>query len=56
MSIDIIYPKDNIGIKNWNIVNDDVMGGISRSSLSMNDENNLIFSGYLSLENNGGFA
>ena len=56
MSIDIIYPKNNIGIKNWNIVNDDVMGGISRSSLSMNDENNLIFSGYLSLENNGGFA
>ena len=56
MSIDIIYPKNNIGIKNWNIVNDDVMGGISRSSLSINDENNLIFSGYLSLENNGGFA
>ena len=56
MSMDIVFPKNNIGIKNWNIVNDDVMGGISRSSLSMNDENNLIFSGYLSLENNGGFA
>ena len=56
MSIDIIYPKNNIGINNWNIVNDDVMGGISSSNLTINDENNLIFSGYLSLENNGGFA
>ena len=32
------------------------MGGISKSYLSVNDENNLIFNGYLSLENNGGFA
>tara|TARA_Y100000746_G_C15409267_1_gene409661 strand:- start:511 stop:1005 length:495 start_codon:yes stop_codon:yes gene_type:complete len=56
MTIDLINPQNNIGVKNWNIVNDDVMGGISRSNLSINDENNLMFSGYLSLENNGGFA
>jgi monofunctional biosynthetic peptidoglycan transglycosylase len=55
-SIDLINPKKNVGIKNWNIVNDDVMGGVSISYLSINDENNLIFRGYLSLENNGGFA
>ena len=55
-SIDLINPKQNIGMENWSIVNDDVMGGISKSNLSMNGENNLIFSGYLSLENNGGFA
>ena len=55
-SIDLINPEKNVGIKNWNIVNDDVMGGISRSYLSLSDENNLIFNGYLSLENNGGFA
>ena len=24
--LDVINPKKNIGIKNWNIVNDDVMG------------------------------
>ena len=30
-SIDIVNPENNIGIKNWNIVNDDVMGGISKS-------------------------
>ena len=55
-SIDIINPKNNIGLKNWNIVNDDVMGGVSKSYLSLNDENNLIFSGNVSLDNNGGFA
>ena len=55
-TFDIINPEKNIGMSNWNIVNDDVMGGISKSYLSVNDENNLIFNGYLSLENNGGFA
>ena len=55
-SIDIINPKNNIGLKNWNIINDDVMGGVSKSYLSLNDENNLIFSGNVSLDNNGGFA
>ena len=55
-SIDIINPENNIGLKNWNIVNDDVMGGVSKSYLSLNDENNLIFSGNVSLDNNGGFA
>ena len=55
-TFDIINPEKNVGLSNWNIVNDDVMGGISKSYLSVNDENNLIFNGYLSLENNGGFA
>jgi hypothetical protein len=35
-SIDLINPKKNVGIKNWNIVNDDVMGGVSISYLSIN--------------------
>ena len=55
-SFDIVNPEKNIGMKNWTIVNDDVMGGVSKSTLSINDDNNLIFNGYLSLENNGGFA
>ena len=55
-SIDIVNPENDIGLKNWNIVNDDVMGGISKSYLALNDENNLIFSGNVSLRNNGGFA
>ena len=55
-SMDLINPEKNVGITNWYIVNDDVMGGISKSYLSINEEKNLIFNGYLSLENNGGFA
>ena len=55
-SVDLLNPEKNIGWDNWNIVNDDVMGGISTSYLSVSDEKNLIFNGNLSLENNGGFA
>ena len=55
-SLDLINPENNIGVNNWSIVNDDVMGGISKSFLSINENENLIFKGYLSLENNGGFA
>lgn len=42
-------------LDNWEIVNDTVMGGRSRSRLDIND-NTLSFSGSLSLQNNGGFA
>lgn len=55
-NLDLINPENNIGVNNWSIVNDDVMGGISKSFLSINEDENLIFKGYLSLENNGGFA
>ena len=55
-SIDLINPNQNIGLKGWGIVNDDVMGGVSTSYISLNEEKNLIFKGYLSLKNNGGFA
>lgn len=54
--IDIINIEKQIGNNNWSIVNDNVMGGISESNLSINDKNNLIFNGSVSLENNGGFA
>jgi monofunctional biosynthetic peptidoglycan transglycosylase len=40
----------------WRVVNDDVMGGISKSSISVSENNYLVFSGEVSLENNGGFA
>ena len=39
----------------WQIVNDDVMGGVSRSSLVLTN-GVLVFQGEVSLENNGGFA
>jgi len=40
---------------NWYIVNDDVMGGLSKGTLKYSDST-VVFSGELSLKNNGGFA
>ncbi|TVQ08222.1 MAG: CIA30 family protein [Bacteroidetes bacterium] len=40
----------------WLIVNDGVMGGLSRSSFVLSDRNTAVFSGIVRLENNGGFA
>lgn len=41
---------------NWQIVNDNVMGGISRSTLEMHSDGFAEFNGTVSLRNNGGFA
>lgn len=41
--------------KRWRIVNDDVMGGLSSSKAIVQD-NKIVFTGNVSLENNGGFA
>ena len=40
----------------WLIVNDGVMGGLSKSKFILSDSNTAIFSGNVTLENNGGFA
>lgn len=40
----------------WRIVNDGVMGGLSSSRAIINNDNKIVFSGNVSLENNGGFA
>lgn len=40
----------------WYTVNDDVMGGVSTSNITSTKNGTGIFKGYLSLENNGGFA
>ncbi|MCJ7627560.1 MAG: CIA30 family protein [Longimicrobiales bacterium] len=40
----------------WNIVNDGVMGGLSSSDLELTDSDTGLFSGFVSLDNNGGFA
>jgi hypothetical protein len=42
--------------KDWQTVNDGVMGGISEGKFKITDTNTLAFFGTLSLENNGGFA
>ena len=43
-------------LNEWRIVNDGVMGGVSKSSLILNDLGNGQFMGHVSLVNNGGFA
>lgn len=40
----------------WRIINDGVMGGISSSRMTVLPDGNGLFSGRVSLENNGGFA
>ena len=40
----------------WQVVNDDVMGGVSTSQFQLITNGGAIFSGVVSLENNGGFA
>lgn len=41
---------------NWRIVNDGVMGGRSSSNVKIAKQGEMLFSGNLSLANNGGFA
>lgn len=43
-------------LNHWHIVNDGVMGGVSKSKMEVNEEGYGYFSGYVSLQNNGGFA
>ena len=40
----------------WRVINDGVMGGLSRSEYQSTDQETGLFTGELSLENNGGFA
>jgi NADH dehydrogenase [ubiquinone] 1 alpha subcomplex assembly factor 1 len=43
-------------IRNWNVVDDGVMGGLSAGSFRINESGNGVFTGTVSLENNGGFS
>jgi len=51
--VDFESPEKGLG---WRIVNDGVMGGLSQSQMSMTSEKTAVFTGTVSLENNGGFA
>jgi NADH dehydrogenase [ubiquinone] 1 alpha subcomplex assembly factor 1 len=43
-------------LTNWWVVDDVVMGGRSDGGLVINEEGHAVYSGYVSLENNGGFS
>ena len=49
------FPQAN-STEDWQIVNDGVMGGLSKSEITLTEEGYGQFSGHVSLENNGGFA
>lgn len=51
----IIDFDDASQVAGWTTVNDPVMGGLSTSTITFGD-GGLVFSGNISLENNGGFA
>ena len=55
-SLDLFDFKTQADVQSWRIVNDTVMGGVSRSRIDHAAPGLAIFSGTLSLENNGGFA
>jgi hypothetical protein len=43
-------------LSDWIIVDDGVMGGLSQGNLKVSENNHLVFSGNISLDNNGGFS
>lgn len=43
-------------LKEWRVVNDGVMGGVSKGSLAVTNSGHGLFSGKVSLANNGGFT
>jgi hypothetical protein len=53
----LIYDFDaTSNLKDWQIVNDGVMGGVSNSRIDLTPNHHAKFSGHVSLENYGGFA
>lgn len=45
-----------VSLQNWRVVDDVVMGGRSSGNFALNSDGHGVFSGKVSLENNGGFS
>jgi len=57
MSTNLIYDfNKNASPRDWRIIDDGVMGGLSAGSFSINSDGHGVFQGTVSLENNGGFS
>ena len=57
MKAEVLYDfSENSSLRYWSVVDDGVMGGVSQGSLRINYEGHGVFSGYVSLENYGGFS
>ena len=48
--------SENASLQNWRVIDDGVMGGVSKGSLRTNYEGHGVFSGFISLDNYGGFS
>jgi uncharacterized surface protein with fasciclin (FAS1) repeats len=48
--------RDADSVKFWTSVNDGVMGGVSKGGFKLSEAGTLLFTGEISLKNNGGFA
>lgn len=46
----------NSNMDNWRVIDDGVMGGLSRGNLIINKEGHAEYSGYVTTDNNGGFS
>ena len=55
-TINIFNFNKKSNIYSWRIVDDVVMGGKSSSTITINGDGHGVFSGTISLENNGGFS
>jgi len=57
MQTDTIFKFEKTSdITNWTVVNDDVMGGKSSGAFTLNETGHGVYTGHVSLENNGGFS
>ncbi len=48
--------SDKSSLRYWSVIDDGVMGGNSKGALRINYEGHGVFTGYVSLENYGGFS
>ena len=48
--------QPNSDLSNWYVVDDGVMGGRSQGGFRLDEDGHAVFSGKVSLENNGGFS
>ena len=57
MNVTLIYDfNKNSSPRDWRIIDDGVMGGLSQGNFSIDSDGNGVFAGKVSLENNGGFS
>ncbi|WP_419174263.1 CIA30 family protein [Desulfosediminicola sp.] len=53
----VLFDFENpVDLQDWLVVNDGVMGGLSRGEIIRTDSGTAVFQGILLLENNGGFS